>query len=216
MSADLYAATTARIVEALEQGTPPWVRPWSTIPDALPMNAHSRRPCRGINFTLLSLVAEQHGYAINRWLTFRQALELGAHVRKGEQGTPIVFWQLRRIGVVADAFPEHDDDPPTMRGKVFPLLRGFTVFNVAQTEGLDPQYSQPSVRTWVPEAKAEELLLMSGARFRLGGARAFYQPASSRSICPHRRHSRVRRATTTSHSTSLPIGVGIPLDAIAI
>ena len=81
------------------------------------MNAQSRRPYRGINFTLLSLVAEQHGYAVNRWLTFRQALDLGAHVRKGEQGTPIVFWQLRRIGVVADAFPEHDDDPPELRGQ---------------------------------------------------------------------------------------------------
>ena len=139
MSADLYAETTARIIEALEHGTPPWVRPWSTIPDAMPMNAQSRRPYRGINFTLLSLVAEQHGYAVNRWLTFRQALDLGAHVRKGEQGTPIVFWQLRRIGVVADAFPEHDDDPPELRGKVYPLLRSFTVFNVAQTDGLDPQ-----------------------------------------------------------------------------
>jgi antirestriction protein ArdC len=178
MSADLYAETTARIIATLEQGTPPWVRPWSTIPDALPMNAQSRRPYRGINFTLLSLMAEQHGYTVNRWLTFRQALDLGAHVRKGEQGTPIVFWQLRRIGVVADAFPEHDDDPPALRGKVYPLLRSFTVFNVAQTDGLDPQYTQPTVRSWVPEAKAEELLLMSGARFRLGGARAFYQPAS--------------------------------------
>ena len=170
MSADLYAETTARIIEALEQGTPPWVRPWSTIPDALPMNAQSRRPYRGINFTLLSLAAEHHGYAVNRWLTFPQPSELGANVRKGEQGTPVVFWRLRRIGVVADAFPEPDDDPPTMRGKVFPLLRSFTVFNVAQTEGLDPRYTEPSMPTWVPEAKAEELLLMSGARFRTGGA----------------------------------------------
>jgi hypothetical protein len=51
----LHAQTTARIIEALEQGTPPWVRPWSTIPDTLPMNAQSHRPYRGINFTMLSL-----------------------------------------------------------------------------------------------------------------------------------------------------------------
>ena len=178
MTADLYATTTARIIEALEQGAPPWVRPWSTVPEALPMNAQSRRPYRGINFTLLSLEAQQHGYAVNRWLTFRQALELGGYVRKGEQGAPVVFWQLRRIGVVSEAFPEHDDDPPSMRGKVFPLLRSFTVFNVAQTEGLDPRYTQPKVPTWDPEAKGEELLLMSGARFRTGGTRAFYQPAT--------------------------------------
>ncbi len=84
MNTDLYAETTARIVAALERDTPPWVRPWSSIPDAMPMNAQSRRPYRGINFALLSLEGERHGYGINRWLTFRQALELGAHVRKGE------------------------------------------------------------------------------------------------------------------------------------
>jgi antirestriction protein ArdC len=178
MTDDLYTITTARIVAALERGTPPWVRPWSTIPDAMPMNAQSRRPYRGINFTLLSLEAESHGYAFNCWLTFRQALELGAHVRKGEQGTPVVFWRLRRIGAVADAFPEHDDDPPERRGKVYPMLRAFTVFNVAQIEGLPPQYMQASMPSWEPEAKAEELLLMSGARFRMGGARAYYQTAT--------------------------------------
>lgn len=177
MSADLYATTTARIIEALEDGAPPWVRPWSTV-DAMPMNAQSRRPYRGINFTLLSLEGERHGYGVNRWLTFRQALELGAHVRKGEEGTPVVFWRLRQIGVVADAFPESDDDPPERRGQVYPLLRAYTVFNVAQIDGLPPHYGHASVLSWDPEAKAEELLLMSGARFRMGGARAFYQPAS--------------------------------------
>ena len=58
MTSDLYAETTARIIEALEHGTPPWVRPWSTVSEALPMNAQSRRPYRGINFTLLSLAAD--------------------------------------------------------------------------------------------------------------------------------------------------------------
>ena len=178
MSNDLYAETTARIVAALEHGAPPWVRPWSTIPDALPMNAQTRRPYRGINFALLSLEAERQGYGVNRWLTFRQALELGGFVRKGEQGSPVVFWQLRRIGMVAEAHPDRELEPPALPEKVYPLLRAYTVFNVAQMNGLAAQYTEASNPTWEPEARAEELLLMSGARFRLGGARAFYQPGT--------------------------------------
>jgi antirestriction protein ArdC len=106
MHEDLYAKVTARIIAALEQGVAPWVRPWSTVADALPMNAQTRRPYRGINFTLLSLEATAHGYPLNRWTTYRQALELGGQVRKGERGTTVVFWKLGKIGATADAYPD--------------------------------------------------------------------------------------------------------------
>ena len=177
MNQDLYVETTARIVAALERGAPPWVRPWSQVADAMPVNADTRRPYRGINFTLLPLEAEAHGYAVNRWLTYRHAQALGGNVRKGATGTPVVFWQLRKIGVVAEAYPE-PDDPPALPSKVYPLLRSYTVFNVAQIDGLSAQYTETKAPAWEPEARAEELLLMSGARFRQGGARAFYQPAT--------------------------------------
>ena len=103
---DLYQTVTDRIIEALDRCTPPWARPWSTVTDAIPVNAQTRRPYRGINFTLLSLQASCLGYDVNRWLTYRQALELGGQVRKGEQGTPIVFWQLRKVAAVAETFPD--------------------------------------------------------------------------------------------------------------
>ena len=186
MSQDLYTETTARIVAALERGVAPWVRPWSQIADAIPVNAHTRRPYRGVNFTLLSLEAQSRGFDVNRWLTYRHAQELGAQVRKGERGTLVVFWQLRRMGVVAEAYPEREDDQPAPSEKVYPLLRAYTVFNVGQINGLDMQYTQAQAPAWEPEAKAEELLLMSGARFRQGGARAFYQPATDEIHLPPR------------------------------
>ena len=185
MNQDLYAETTARIVTALERGAPPWVRPWSCVVDAMPVNADTRRPYRGINFTILSLEAQAHGYGVNRWLTYRHAQELGGNVRKGAAGTPVVYWQLRKIGVVADAFPERDD-PPALPSKVYPLLRAYTVFNVAQIDGLPPAYSESQTPTWEPEARGEELLLMSGARFRQGGARAYYQPGADEIHLPPR------------------------------
>jgi antirestriction protein ArdC len=61
---------------------------------------------------------------------------------------------------------------------VYPLLRAYTVFNVAQIEGLRADYVESRKPTWEPEARGEELLLMSGAQLRQGGTRAYYQPAT--------------------------------------
>jgi len=94
---DLYANVTTRIVAALEEGVAPWVRPWSTIADTLPMNLGSRRVYRAINVVLLGPEAQVHGYALNRWLTYRQAGELGGQVRRGEHGIAVVFWKLRKV-----------------------------------------------------------------------------------------------------------------------
>ena len=182
---DLYQAVTNRIVDALDRGAPPWVRPWSTIPDALPMNAQTRRPYRGINFSLLSLEAGAHRYPLNRWLTFRQTMELGGRVRKGEHGTTIVFWQLRKVATTAETRPQ-DEDPTDLPDRVYPLLRAYTVFNVAQIDGLDAEYVQSPAPTWLPEARAEELLVMSGATLRHGGSKAFYRPDTDEIQLPPR------------------------------
>ena len=103
---DLYAATTARIIAALEQGAPPWVRPWSQDVDTMPMNATSRRLYRGINALLLGIEASTHGYPLNRWITYRQASELGGQVRRGERGTTVVLWRLRKVSATSDVYPE--------------------------------------------------------------------------------------------------------------
>jgi len=182
---DLYQAVTDRIVAALEQGAPPWVRPWSTLPEAIPMNAQSRRPYRGVNFALLSLEAACHGYDVNRWLTYRQAHELGAQVRRGAHGTTVVFWQLRKVAATAETFPD-EADPPSLPDKVYPLLRAYTVFNVAQVDDLPAALTEVAKSSWEPEARAEELLLMSGATVRHGGTKAFYSPSADEIQLPPR------------------------------
>ena len=181
---DLYRQVTDRIIAALAKGTPPWVRPWSAVIDTLPVNAASKRPYRGVNFILLSLEVQAQGYAMNRWLTYRQAAELGGQVRKGEQACPVVFWKLRKVDATGDTFPMSDEQD--LPDRVIPLLRQFHVFNVAQIDGLPEAMLETSKQRWVPEAKAEELLLMSGARIRHGGAKAFYQPATDEIHIPPR------------------------------
>lgn len=85
----LYAEVTDRIVAEMEAGRVPWVQPWSSgaCTAGLPRNALSGRPYSGINILLLWGATFQHGYPGQGWLTFRQALEAGGAVRKGEHGT---------------------------------------------------------------------------------------------------------------------------------
>jgi antirestriction protein ArdC len=167
---DLYAENTARIVAALEQGTAPWVKPWSTGIDTLPMNGVTRRPYRGVNVLLLELEATAHGYPLQRWLTYRQAQELGGHVRPGEHGTTVVFWHLREL----EAKGEASQAEP--KARVVPLLRAHTVFNVAQVDGLPASVCATEHPRWDAEAQAEGLLASSGARIQHGGSKAYYQP----------------------------------------
>jgi len=178
---DLYAETTARIVAALEQGTAPWVRPWSTGIDTLPMNGGTRRPYRGVNVLLLELEAAAHGYPLQRWLTYRQALELGGQVRKGEHGATVVFWHLHQRDAATD-----DPTEAETRARIVPLLRSYTVFNVAQIDGLPATVCATERPVWDAEAQAEALLVGSGARIQHGGSKAYYAPASDAIQLPSR------------------------------
>ena len=86
---DLYQSITERIIRALESGAIPWQFPWKREPGgAMPANLSTGRLYRGINTLLLNMTAMHEGYQRNRWLTYQQARMLGAHVRRGETGTP--------------------------------------------------------------------------------------------------------------------------------
>ncbi|MEF8769369.1 MAG: ArdC family protein [Candidatus Accumulibacter phosphatis] len=94
---DIYQSITDKIIAELEAGTVPWIRPWSGGDDPFPRNALSQRPYRGINTIVLGLEAFCRGYTTHQWLTFRQALQLGGHVRKGERSSTIIYYELRQV-----------------------------------------------------------------------------------------------------------------------
>lgn len=89
---NVYEIVTARIIEQLEQGTAPWVKPWkgNGIAD-LPHNALTGRRYNGVNVLLLWDATLEHGYCHASWLTYLQAKTLGGQVKKGERATGIVF-----------------------------------------------------------------------------------------------------------------------------
>ena len=173
---NLYAEVTARIITELEAGRLPWVQPWDSkgLGPALPHNATSERPYSGINILLLWGAAIQGGFESQSWLTFRQAIDAGGSVRKGERGTMIVF---------ADRFtPEAEARRARETGgeaRSIPFLKRFTLFNVAQCDGLPAAMAK--VCRPLPEREtipiAESLIAACGADFRIGGAKAYYSPS---------------------------------------
>src|SRR3984893_10072626 len=118
MKRDLYAEVSARIVAELERGAAPWVKPWSaTAGMNTPCNAVTNRPYSGCNIVLL-WIARAIGYRTPRFLTFKQALELGGHVRKDEHGTRVYF--VKRLQV-----RDKDSDGESAT-RVVPMLREYT------------------------------------------------------------------------------------------
>jgi antirestriction protein ArdC len=92
---NLYTEITDKIIAELEAGRIPWVQPWGTAaikaPLAMPRNASRQRGYSGINVLILWGSVIKYGFSGQSWLTFRQALGLGGHVRKGESGTTVVY-----------------------------------------------------------------------------------------------------------------------------
>jgi len=130
---DVYAIITERITAALERGTAPWHRTWSA--GILPQSLVTRHPYRGVNVFVLSMTARAAGYASPYWVTYNQACSMGGNVKRGEHGTPVVFWKFFDAPA-ADDSGELETTETTRARRRPPLLRYYTVFNVEQTEGI--------------------------------------------------------------------------------
>jgi antirestriction protein ArdC len=173
MKRDLYAEVSARIVAELEAGAAPWIKPWSATPGAnTPCNAVSNGPYSGCNVILLWM-SQAAGYRTPRFLTFKQALELGGNVRKGEHGTKVYFvkqLQVRDTSV--------DDSAST---RLVPMMREYTVFNVDQCENLpDSIITGKAIRVRNPDTRdalADAFLHSTSADIREGHGEACYIPS---------------------------------------
>jgi len=175
---DIYQTVTSRIIAELEEGRVPWVQPWgrdAAASAALPKNAISERAYSGVNILILWGEAIAHHYPSQVWMTFRQAKNLGGSVRKGEHGAQIVYADRFTPKAERERAAESGDAPKTI-----PFLKAFTVFNVAQCDGLpDSVTAAPAP---LPECgaipRAESLIASTGADIRIGGDKACYNPSA--------------------------------------
>ncbi len=191
MKRDLYAEVTARIVAELEASAAPWAEPWSrTAGENIPQNAVTGRPYSGCNVILLWL--GRRDWPTPRFVTFKQAVEVGGNVRKGEHGTKIYFVKQLRI-------TEGDGDDAETR--LVPMLREYTVFNVAQCEKLPESISAGKplrVRNAdTRDALADEFLQSTGTTCVRAAARPTMYQVTITSRCRLSKRSRAPITSTT-------------------
>jgi len=170
---DVYTRITNKIIAALEQGLRPWTKPWNTEHAAGKITRplrHNSQPYSGINILMLWVSAMEQGFAAPIWMTFKQALELNAHVRKGERGSLVVY-----ANSITRA--EHDDATGEDVEREIPFLKGYTVFNVEQIDELPEIYYAKAENKLTPVeriGRAEEFFSHVPVTLKHGGNRAYY------------------------------------------
>ncbi|HEV2462162.1 MAG TPA: zincin-like metallopeptidase domain-containing protein [Acidobacteriaceae bacterium] len=170
---DIYTRITNQIVSHLERGVRPWVKPWNAEHAAgritRPLR-HNGKPYSGINVLSLWASAMAQNFAAPIWMTFKQATELDGHIRKAEKGSLVVY---------ADSFTRKETDEKTGDEveREIPFLKGYTVFNVEQIDGLPAVYYAKAAPQLDPVARiehAEQFFAALGATIGHGGNRAYY------------------------------------------
>lgn len=176
MKQDIYQKVTDKIIADLEQGELTWLKPWS----AGNLDGRIVKPLRhngmaysGINVLMLWGAGLEAGFISPYWMTFKQAKELGAHVKKGERGNQVVYANTLTK-------TEEQEDGSEEERKI-PFMKAYTVFNVEQIEGL-PEHYYAKPEPVIEEAQridhADKFFAASGANVRHGGNRAFYSGGS--------------------------------------
>lgn len=176
MKKDIFEKVTAKIIADLEQGDLSWIKPWGSAHMegriVRPLR-HNGTAYRGINVLMLWGAALEYGYHAPVWMTFKQAQALGAHVRKGERGHMVVYADtISRTGEREDGSEEE---------KRIAFMKGYTVFNAGQIEGLPDHYyiqPEPPLPTVLRIESAERFFAATGADLRHGGTSAHYSGGS--------------------------------------
>ena len=182
---DLYQEVTNQIIAALEQGVRPWTKPWSADHLATRVSRPLRacgKNYRGINVLILWLTSTAKSYRSPYWLTFKQALDLGGHVRKGEKGAPVCYY---------DTFTKETvDDTGASREERIPFLKHYVVFNTEQCEALPPHFYPAAAPQPTLEAEAGRIAAVDrfianlGTEIIHGGNRACYAQQADRISMP--------------------------------
>lgn len=173
---DHYTRITDAIVADLERGVRPWLKPWNAEHTAgritRPLRSNGQ-PYKGINVLMLWESALSQCFVAPIWMTFKQAKELGADVRKGSRGSPVVFADR----IIRTETGENGQETE----RRIPFLKGYTVFNVEQIDGLPQHFYAPAASPLDTVARieaADQFFDRTKAEIRHGGNEAFYRPTT--------------------------------------
>jgi antirestriction protein ArdC len=169
---DIYTRITNKIIADLEQGARTWMKPWNAGNTAgritRPLR-HNGVPYSGINVLMLWAEATDKGFSEPTWMTFKQATELKSNVRKGEKGSLVVY--ANSITRTEEGGNGEEQE------REIHFMKGYTVFNVEQIEGLPEEYRADPPAPLAPVeriTRAEAFFAATKADIRYRGDRAFY------------------------------------------
>jgi len=172
----VYDSVTQNIINKLEQGIAPWIKPWSVASNnSADINAISKKEYNGINRLILGM----SGYSSPVWASFKQWQDLGGNVKKGEKGTQIVFYSQ----VTKSEIKPNDPNPES---STYAMLKAYYVFNADQVEGIEFDKPAPVIDTFNPVPALDERIAKTGAQISHGGGRAFYRPSTDSITIPER------------------------------
>jgi len=166
---DIAQEITNRIIAAIEAGTPPWKQPWKSAFGSLRPLRNNGAPYKGVNILILWDRAGEMGFENPQWMTFRQARELGGHVKKGERSVSVVYYGSTVKQVENGDGGEED--------RTFRFLKSYPVFNVDQVADLPAHFYARAGEDVVrnpPPSEHREFFDRLGVVVRHGGDRAFY------------------------------------------
>lgn len=169
----VYQEVTDSIIEQLEKGAIPWVKPWVADSSA-DKNVLTQKPYQGINRLILGMSGMAHGFTVPVWASFKQWQQLGGSVRKGEKGTKIVFYTpAEKINANGDK-------------EAYAVLKAYWVFNVSQVDGIEVTPVAVVDKPFTANQLAEERIIKTGARISYGGDAAFFMPSQDRIQMPNK------------------------------
>ena len=171
----VYQKVTDAIIHAIEQGAGTYRMPWIVRQDKgfSPISISTLKPYRGVNTIVLWAQSQSKGYSSALWGTYQQWQSLGGQVRKGEHGSPVVYWGSYE----SDSKESHDGGGETEGTRTRLFAKGYTVFNHEQVDGCKlPKRFEPKLSANERIARTDALFRSVGVPIRDGGNRAFYRP----------------------------------------
>lgn len=194
MKTDIYTRVTDKIIADLEKGELTWCKPWNAEHLAgrieRPLR-HNGVPYQGINIILLWAAACAREFTAPLWMTYKQAKQLGGHVRKGAKGELVVY---------ADTFTKTEtDDAGKEYEQNIPFMKGYTVFNVEEIEDL-PEHFYARAERINPDIEriesAERFFTATGAKIAMAGTGLITRFSRTMCRCRRSRPSAMPRAIT--------------------
>lgn len=177
---NIYEQITDKIIGVIEageaKGSISWAGQGATA--GMPRNLKTGKEYNGVNVLLLWAEAQEKGYTSPFWLTYKQAVELGGNVKRGEKSTVGIFWGSKEV------IEENDNGDEEARKIGF--AKAFYVFNLDQCEGIARPDTISAGNDWKPLEAAETLIRNAGARVIEGGIRAYYSLTSDEIHMPDR------------------------------